>query len=177
VAYLVVAVPLVLTIRASLRQESFARGRTIVDLLVMQSGEALATSNLQDLSVESVKNQPGVADVVILDGEGRVLVPGDRSGQSHEAIENAPGEALETGGLYRARTAAGDYDLVRPVFYQGKRVGFVVLRYTGVREAERKSVPVLLFLGFLLIAGGAWGAYFLSKKQALQRIATETTLS
>jgi hypothetical protein len=177
VAYLAVAVPLVLTTRGSLREESLARGRTIVHLLAVQNGAALAAGNLQELSIDSVVNEPGVEDVLILDVEGRVLAPGGRSGQSHEAIENAPQEVLERDELYWARSGGGDYDLVRPLTYRGERVGFAVLRYSGARVAERKSVPVLLFLGFLLIAGGAWGAYFLSKKQALERVATETTLT
>lgn len=177
VAYLLVAVPLVLTTRGSLREESLARGRALVDLLAVQNEAALAAGNLQELSADSVRNEPGVEDAVILDVEGRVLAPGGRSGQSHEAIETAPKEVLESGGLYLARGGAGDYDLVRPLIHRGERVGFAVLRYSVARVAERKSVPVLLFLGFLLIAGGAWGAYFLSKKQALERVATETTLA
>jgi hypothetical protein len=177
VAYLVVAVPLVLTLRGSLRQESLARGQTIVDLLAVQNGAALATDSLEELSVDSVGNQPGVEEAVILDVEGRVLIPSDRAGQAHQAFENVPEDAIERGGLYRTQAVAGDYDLVQPVIYQGERVGFVALRYSGVRVAERKSVPVLLFLGLLLIVGGAWGAYILTKKQALQRISTETTLS
>jgi hypothetical protein len=177
VAYLLVAVPLVLTTRGSLREESLARGRALVDLLAVQNGAALAAGNLQELSADTVRNEPGVEDAAILDVEGRVLAPSGRSGQSHQAIETAPKEVLERGGFYLARGGAGDYDLVRPLIHRGERVGFAVLRYSGARVAERKSVPVLLFLGFLLIAGGAWGAYFLSKKQALERVATETTLA
>jgi hypothetical protein len=177
VAYLLLAVPLVFSIRSSLWDESLARGRALVDLLAAHNETALAAGENQALSVESVSNRPGVEDALVLDMGGHVLAPGDRSGGAYETIEGTAKKVSEIGDFFQGRTSAGDYVLVKPLTRQGERIGFVVLRYSGVAVAERKTVPVLLFLGFLLIVGGAWGAYLLSQKPALELVATETTLA
>jgi pSer/pThr/pTyr-binding forkhead associated (FHA) protein len=175
VAYLVVAVPLVLSTGRSLRNETLARGRALVDLLAAHNMTALAAGEEQALSVESVSNRPGVEDALVLNREGRVMAPAGRSGEALEIIEGTTKKVSEIGEYFQERTSAGDYALVTPLTHEGERIGFAVLRYSGAEAAEGRTVPGLLLLGFLLILGGACAAYFLTRKKTV--VATETTLS
>jgi pSer/pThr/pTyr-binding forkhead associated (FHA) protein len=176
-AYLFVACPLIFTTRTSLRQESLARGRVLLDLLAAQNEAALATGDQRALSVDSVLEESGVEDAFILDVDGRVLAPGSRSGESFGAIEGVSKKVGEIDRFVMGRTSAGDINLVRPIFPRGNKVGLAVVRYSGARIAEGKAVPVLVLLGLVLIALGVGSSYFLFKKTAAVGITTETTLA
>jgi hypothetical protein len=136
---------------------------------------AMAEGEEQAVSVESVSTRSGVVDAFVMDSAGRIVAPAGRSGEPLDRIEGTAKNVSEIQDYYQERTSTGDYALVQPLTHQNERIGFVVLRYAGAEAAEGRTVPILLFLGFVLILVGACVAYFSMRKKAV--IATESTLS
>jgi pSer/pThr/pTyr-binding forkhead associated (FHA) protein len=177
VAYALLAVPLIYTTRHALREESLARGRTITRLLATQNQILLGARRHQDLSSETASAEPGVDQALILDLDGRILVPFERAGEPLGTIEGLPGDLSEVEGFQSGRTASGAYNMVAPLTHEGQRVGYAVITYSLVELAERGAVSALVVLGFLLITGGIWGGFALSKRLMREQVDTEITLS
>jgi pSer/pThr/pTyr-binding forkhead associated (FHA) protein len=173
-AYLLIAVPLVLWTRGSLRDESMARGRALLDLLVLQNEAVWAIGDHPSASVSSVEQRDGVEEALILDTEGRVLAPGGRSAERHETLPGTSKKLSEIDGYYLQSAGGGAVIFARPVAHGGERVGTAFLRYATAGLAEAPWISVLLFLGLLVLAGGAWwGACYLPPSAP----DTETTLA
>jgi hypothetical protein len=171
-AYLVLAVPLVNTMRTALREESLLRGRALLNYLAAMNAPILGANRTQDLSTEMVLKEPGVKDALILDLNGRVLAPSIRSSENFETIPGVDKKVGEIFTFYLGRNDAGDYNLVLPLIQRGQRVGIAVLTYSAAGVAERGSVPALLVLGFLIIAGGVYAATIFARKITLTPLVT-----
>lgn len=173
-AYLVLAVPLVNTMRTALREESLLRGRALLNYLAAMNAPILGAKRTQELSTDMVLKEPGVKDALILDLNGRVLAPSIRSSESFETIPGVDRKVSEIFTFYLGRNEGGDYNLVLPLMQRGQRVGVAVLTYSAAGVAERGSVPALLVLGFLVIAGGVYAATIFSRRITLAPLVSLT---
>jgi len=173
-AYLVLAVPLVNTMRTALREESLLRGRALLNYLAAMNAPILGANRTQELSTDMVLKEPGVKDALILDLNGRVLAPSIRSSESFATIPGVDRKVSEIFTFYLGRNEAGDYNLVLPLIQRGQRVGIAVLTYSAAGVAERGSVPALLVLGFLVIAGGVYAATIFARRITLAPLVSLT---
>jgi hypothetical protein len=179
IAYVLVAFPLTVSTRNTLREESLDRGRSLLRLLEASNSLQLATQRIEDLSVAMVVGEPGVQDALILDPEGRILVPPERAGGLLDILEGIDQPVHEIGGLVVGENESGDFNMAMPISSGGRRVGAAALTFSLPRQAKGGTLMILLLVGLLLILIGTASAILLTKKRlrALSAVASEPTIA
>jgi predicted component of type VI protein secretion system len=162
-ALVVVALPLLRILSAALLEESSSRARALVDLLAAANQATLGEARVQEVSVDRVAAEPGVAAAYILTPTGEVLAPKDLAGKRPE-IDGLPGGVADVRSFREARAANGDRVLAQPVVHRGRRVGVAVL----VQRAPAHGLPwVALAFGSLLLAIAVAGVVLLAAKMTV----------
>jgi hypothetical protein len=179
IAYLLIAMPLVVSTRNAVIEESLARGRSLLRLLEASNSSPLATGRIEDLSVAMVVGEPGVQEALIVDPEGRILVPPDRAGTRLDLLEGIDRPVREIGDFVMGKNESGDHNMAMPISSIGERVGVAVLTFSLPRRARGSTLMVLVLVGLLLILIGAISAILLTKKRlrALSAVASEPTIA
>lgn len=169
-AFLVASLPLANRLRGSIETESMERGKTLLRFLAAINEPILANKDFQDLNTDIIMGEPGVKDALVLDVDGKVLAPPLRSTEAHETLPGIDQKISEIHSSASGLTPAGDVNFIQPLVAKGKRIGFAVLTYAPSRSGG--SLAEAIFVGFLVIAAGAYGAMLLTKNLTLRPIAT-----
>ena len=179
IVYVLVAFPLAISTRNTLREESLARGRSLLRLLEASSSSQLATQRIDDLSVAMVVGEPGVLNALILDPEGRILAPPEQAGAMLHILDGIDQPVREIGSFVRGENDAGDLNMAMPISSGGRRVGVAALTFSLPHQAKGGTLLILLLVGFLLILIGAASAILLTKKRlrTLSAVASEPTIA
>jgi hypothetical protein len=163
-ALLVVALPLLRILGAALVEESSSRARVLVDLLAAQNEGALSGGIIQEVSVDRVAAEPGVAAAYVLGPDGRIVAPRERAGETLR-IEGLSGDASSLRSFHEARSEEGDRILAQPILHRGRPVGLAVLRY----RSNPSNLPwAALLLGSILLALGALAVVVLTRRMTVR---------
>ncbi len=184
---LALAVPVVVLVEArlsrALRDQSRERGLSIARNLAALSEPSLVTYNRLALAQDAARarrQQPGVAEVVILDKEGRVAAHSDgtvREGTprphdpSLERAAAAAGELVEPSSVPAAdgsgRVEQG-LDVSVPVYLEGssEKWGTVRVRISteDVHRQVRATRLSLLVIGLLALGLGVLGSFWMARR-------------
>jgi signal transduction histidine kinase len=187
VLLLVFAVPVVVLVEArlsrALREQSRERGLSIARNLAALSEPSLVTYNRLALAQDAARarrQQPGVAEVVILDKEGRVAARSDAAARdaaprprdpSLERAAAAAGELVEASSVPAAdgsgRVERG-LDVSVPVYLEGspEKWGTVRVRLSteDVQRQIRATRITLLALGVLALGLGVLGSVWMARR-------------
>ena len=148
--YLLLLVPLLFKTRSDLYQESLQRGQTLFNLLLRSNAHLLGTGQLAELSVEAVRQEPGVTRAFVLDLNGRIAAPRDQLGESYEIIEGIEASGREIDRFRQGVASSGDIVFVGPLIHEGRRVGVAVMSYSVAPMAREIWVPLLVVMGLLV---------------------------
>ncbi len=162
--YLLLFVPLLFKTRSDLYQESLRRGQSLFSLLLRSNTDRLEMGPLAELSVEAVRQEPGVTGAFVLDLDGRIVAPLDRLGESYAIMEGIPDSVREIDGMSQGVASSGDIVFVGPLVHEGRRVGGCVMIYSVAPMARGIGVPLLLVIGLLVIVAGAIVAHLLGTR-------------
>jgi HAMP domain-containing protein len=168
--YFMLAMPLVRTLGNALREESLRRGRVILELLTEANGPFVGEGRLRELNVDGVLREERVKEALLLDLEGNVLAPSNRTDEVMSSIEGigAPIEDIRT--FYLGRRGS-DYVLVQPLLYQSRRVGIAVVVYE-VATASASWATAVLFLAFLVLLLGVVTTLLLGRRMTLDPLSS-----
>ena len=177
--YLLLFVPLLFKTRSDLYQESLRRGQSLFSMLLRSNTDRLGTGRLAELSVEAVRQEPGVTGAFVLDLDGRIVAPLDRLGESYEIMEGIRDSVREIDGMSQGVASSGDIVFVGPLVHEGRRVGGCVMIYSVAPMARGIGVPLLLVIGLLVIVAGAVVAHLLGARGSIpaRSGSAETTLT
>jgi hypothetical protein len=126
-----------------------------------------------------VVGEPGVQDALIVDPEGRILVPSDRAGERLDLLEGIDQPVREIGGYVFGKNESGDLNMAMPITSGKSLVGVATLTFSLPRPAKGGTLMILVLFGILLILIGAASAILLTKKRlrALSAVASEPTIA
>lgn len=167
-ALFVLAFPLMRILRPALVEESRSRSRALVDLLAATNEVALGEARLQELSVERVTHEPAVTGAYILSPTGAILAPADRAGEPL-SLEGLGGSLADVRSFRAATSPAGEWLMVEPISYRGRRVGIAVLIRSPPYAASGAATLALVVGGVLLLMGGAV-VVLLGRKMTLEPV-------
>ena len=166
--YFVLAMPLVKTLGNALRVESLRRGRVILELLTETNGSIVGEGRLRDLNVDGVLREERVKEALLIDLEGNVLAPPNRTDEVIDSIEGRPIDDIRT--FYLGRRGS-DFVLVQPLLYQSRRVGIALVVYEAA-TASASWATAVLFLAFLVLLLGIVTVLVLGRRMTLKPLAS-----
>jgi signal transduction histidine kinase len=181
------AVPVVVLVEArlsqALRAQSRERGLSIARNLAAMSEPSLVSYNRLALAQDAARarrQQPGVAEVVILDKEGRVAAHSDGTANdglplprdaSLDRAAAALGELVEASSVPAADGSARrerGLDVSVPVYLEGspEKWGTVRVRLTteDVHRQVRTTRLALVALGLVALGLGALGSFWMARR-------------
>ena len=168
--YFMLAMPLMGTLGNALEKESLRRGRVILELLTEANGSIVGDGRLRDLNVDGVLREERVKEALLIDLEGNVLAPSNRTDEVLDSIEGigAPIDDIRT--FYLGRRGS-DYVLVQPLLHRSRRVGLAVVVYE-VATASASWATAVLFLAFLVLLLGIVTALVVGRRMTLEPLSS-----
>jgi HAMP domain-containing protein len=168
--YFMVAMPLLRTLGNALREESLRRGRVILELLTETNDTMVGEGRLRDLNVEGVLREQRVKEALLIDLEGNVLAPSNRTDEVLDSIKGigAPIENIHT--FYLGRRGS-DYIFVQPLLHRSRRVGIAVVVYEAA-TASGSWATAVLFLAFLVLLIGIVAALVVGRRMTLDPLSS-----
>jgi HAMP domain-containing protein len=168
--YGMLAMPLVRTMGNALREESLRRGRVILELLTAVNGSIVGEGRMRDLDVESVLREERVKEALLIDLDGNVLAPLNRTDEVLDSIEGIGANIDDINTFYLGRRGS-DYVFVQPLLHRSRRVGIAVVVYE-VATASASWATAVLFLTFLVLLLGVVAALAVGRRMTLEPLSS-----
>lgn len=177
---LVISLPLLTIQEKTTVSMSLERGQAFANALAARNYYAVVNNQQLLLDSEFIKKEHGIKDALLLNAQGRVLSPVNRSGEIVSQIEGISKSPSQIRIHEEGATASGDYNMVVPIKNDNAQtVGLAWITYTpvGLSDSAASIALVIMLVIFLAVIGGValvWGATNMTVKplSALQE-ATE----